>query len=549
MATIKHFNKRLASLKMEYDNFKSYFCELADYHLRHRNRFQMSDRNKTPKRNTRQTNNTSRLAARTLASGMMAGITSPSRPWFRLAIDNSDLMELHNSKMWLKEVQDEMYRIYSGSNFYQSVHMLYGDCGVFGTSPMIILSDDDNVITTKTYPVGSYYLGAGATGEIDSFYREYELSVGQVVKEYGYDNCSNETKNAWDQGNTEVAVKLIHAVEPNDNRDRQSPLAKHKAFRSVHYEASSKEKFLRESGFDDFPFVVLRWETIAEDIFASDCPGMVTLGDTKALQVGERCKYNLMDKMCKPKYTAPASLQGRIDTNTDGDIIYTATAEEKIAPIYVPDPNAIIVIKDENRETEQRIRRGFYEDLFLMLMNTDRRQITAREIAERHEEKLLMLGPVLERIHTQLDHCNKLVFNIAMRKGRIPPPPPELQGQEINIEYVSILAQAQRIVATDAIEKVAAYAGGLAAVWPEARHKFNAEQSIDEFSDAIGIPPDIIRSDEEVAARVQAEQQAAQQAAMQEQLNQMAQTAKTAGDITTDENSLAGQYMRQAGMI
>lgn len=544
MPTIRSYNKRLEALKSERTTFIPLWRELSDYHLAHRGRFLTSDRNKGYKRNTKQINNTSRLSSRTLASGMMSGITSPARPWFRLGSGDKKLDDITAVKQWLYEVQSVMYKVFSSSNFYNSLHQLYSELGVFGTASMGIYEDFENVIWCKPYTVGSYMLGMDGQNVNDTLYREYELTVAQLVKQFGIENVSQAVKKQWDDGNTEAWVKLVHAIEPNDDRDRQSIKASDMPYRSVYYESDqggkNKEgKFLRESGFEEYPIVSPRWDVTGEDVYATDCPGITTIGDTKALQLAERRKYQAIDKVVSPPLQGPSTLKSKMkgDQLRSNEILWHSAGNEGLSSIYAnyrPDINAI---KEEIYNVEERIKRGFYEDLFLMLASSDRRQITAREVAEKHEEKLLMLGPVLERLHTELlDPSIDRVFNILQRNGVLPVPPPELKDKELNVEYVSVLAQAQRLVNTGAIDRMVEYAGGIAQIWPEARHKIKPNQSIDDYAEALGVNPSMIASDDEAAEAAAAEAQMQQQMAAMESAASMAATAKVASETPVGED-------------
>lgn len=551
--TIKTYNKRLESLRSERSSFIPVYKELSDHILAHRGRFLTSDRNKGYKRNTKQYNNSPRLAARTLASGMMSGITSPARPWFRLGISDLDLREYAPVKEWLHKVQSIMYRVYAASNTYNSLHMLYSELGVFGTGTMGIFADFENVIHCRPYTVGSYMIAMNGKNEVDTFYREYEISVAQCVKEFGIDNCSNHVKKQWENGNSEAWVQIVHVMEPNDDRDMINPLAKHKSFRSIYYEkgnnSEQENKFLRESGNDEFSIIAPRWDITGEDVYAVDCPGMTAIGDAKALQLGERRKYQALDKLVDPPLQGPASMQNKVgNTLRNGEIVWRPHTGEGIKPIYEfrPDLGAMVSI---NQESERRIDKAFYVDLFLAVMNDQRSNVTAREIAEKHEEKLLMLGPVLERMHTEgLDPLIDITFNKLQKAGVLPEPPEELQGMDMNVEYISILAQAQRLVAVGGLDRVAGYVGNLSAIWPEARHKFKAIQSVDEYAESIGVSPSVIASDDEVDALVAADQQAAAQAASMEQGKALADTMKTASDSSVSEDNALGTVMRNAGL-
>jgi len=555
MPTINSYNKRLEALRSERSSFIPLYRELSDYHLAHRGRFLTSDRNKGYKRNTKQINNTSRLSSRTLASGMMSGITSPARPWFRLGTGDTNLDDLQAVKHWLHEVQQIMYKVFSQSNTYNALHQLYSELGVFGTAAMGVFTDFENVIWCKPYTVGSYMLGLNSQNIADTLYLEYEISVGQCIKQFGEDNVSQSVLEQWKKGNSESWVKIVHVTEPNDDRDGNSPLASDKPWRSVYYEAKNgtkegTEKFLRVSGFDEFPILAPRWDVTAEDTYATDCPGITALGDTKALQLAERRKYQALDKIVNPPLQGPSSMKNKLNGGVVGpnDIIWHEQNGEGLRSIYDyrPDINAI---NAEIDNVESRVQRAFYEDLFLMLAQTDRRQITAREVAEKHEEKLLMLGPVLERLHTELlDPLIDRTFSILQQNGVLPVPPPELQNKDLNVEYVSVLAQAQRLVATGAVDRLVQFTSQVATVWPEARHKVNASRAIDEYAESLGVDPAMVRSDDEVAAMAQAEAQQMAQAQAMANAEQGANIAKTASETEMSEDNALGAVMQRAGL-
>ncbi len=560
MPTITSYNKRLEMLKNERSTFIDHYRELSDYHLGYRGRFLTSNRNKGYKRNTKQINNTSYLSARTLGAGMMTGISSPARPWFRLSTGDSDLNDSSAVREWLHDVQMIMYRVFSHSNAYNSLHQLYTELGVFGTGAMGVYQDFDNAIRCYTYTAGSYVLGMNGRSEVDTVYREYEKTVGALVKEFGIENVSNRVQEQWKSGNTESYIKVVHVVEPNNDRDSQSPLANNMPIRSIYYESRGHSnqggqlddfKFLKQSGFEENPILTPRWDLTTEDIYATNCPGMSALGDTKTLQLGEKRAYQAIDKMTNPPLTAPASLQTKLNGNSlnPNEILFLPNAGDTISTIYGnwrPDLNAVATYNDR---AELRIKRTFYEDLFLALLGSDRKQITAREVAERHEEKLLMLGPVLERLHTELlDPLIDRTFNILQRNGVLPPPPQELEDIDLSIQYTSVLAQAQQLVSTSGIQQMAEFAGGLAQFWPEAGHKIKASQMVDDFAESIGVNPRSIRSDDEVAEIQAAQQQQQQQQQAMEQAQQVANMAKAASEVNLNGDNPVAAAAQSLGI-
>ena len=544
------YSKRIEALRSERSSFFPLWGELSDYILAFRGRFLVSDRNKGYNRNTKQINNTPRRAIRTLASGMMAGITSPARPWFRLAIPDPDLMELGDVKRWLMIVERTMREIFNQSNTYNALHALYQELGTFGTGSMGVFEDFENVIRCKTYTAGAYFLAINGKDEVDTWAREYQATVGQLVKKFGKENVSTSTLNQWKNGNTEAWVDVSHMVEPNDDRDQMSPLAKDKAFRSVYFEKGAKQdKFLRESGFDEFPILAPRWEVVGEDVYATSCPGMDGIGDSKALQLAETMKYEAMEKNVDPHMIGPETMRNAVDTGlVAGEISFVGSTQGmKLEPVYQVQINLQHSNEDIAR-TEARIDKTFYVDLFLMLANDSKRQpITAREVAERHEEKLLMLGPVLERLHNELlDPLIDRVFNMALRAGIFPEPPEALQGRELRVEYISVLAQAQRMVAVNAIEQFGGYVSQISAIWPEVRHKFDAAQSVDDYADALGVSPDLVVPDDKFEERVAAEAAAIERQKLAEAGPAMADSAKKLSETDTSGKSALTDMMSNA---
>jgi len=557
---IKSYNKRLQSLKSERSSFMSHWKELSDNLLAHRGQFLSSNRNKGHKRNTNQINNISRRAIRTLASGMMAGITSPARPWFRLMTPDPLLNDIAAVKEWLFDVENMMREVFSASNTYNSLHLIYSELATFGTAALGVYENFDNVIWCRPYTVGAYMLATNEMNQVDTFYREYERTVAQVIKEFGEANVSDHVRDLWKKGSTEAWVKIVHVIEPNDDRDNKSPFAGNKKYRSVYYESEAKHrkgdkgdkgdtKFLRESGFDSFPIMAPRWEGGPDDVYGTDCPGMMAIGDNKSLQIAERRGYQALDKVANPPVQAPGSLRNKVSSILPGEVVYvddTSAGGLRNIYDYRPDLNAIDA---KIVRVEDRIDKTFYVDLFLMLSNTTRRQITAREIVERHEEKLLMLGPVLERLHNELlDPLIDRTFSIMQKAGVLPEPPEELQGMDLKVEYVSVLAQAQKMVAVGAIERVASFAGELSAVWADARHKFDAQQAIDEYSESLGLSPRIVRSDDDVAEIVAQEQEAMQRQKATEMAAQGVNMAKVASETNTESQNALTDMMKMAGV-
>jgi hypothetical protein len=536
----QRLEKMRMALRTERESFMPHWRDLSDFVMPRRARYTIAERNKGDRRNKKIIDSTATLAIRNLQAGMMSGLTSPARPWFSLATPDPELAEFGPVKSWLDDVTRRMRTIFLKSNLYNALPLLYCDEGLFGTSAMAVLEDDQDVIRCYSFPIGSYCIAQSHRQTVDTFVREWAMTVRQLVQRFGYDNCSRSVQGHYDNGNYEVWIDVAHMIHPNEDHDPTKLQAKHKRFSSCYWELGSDEegKFLDESGFDEFPVMAPRWNLTGEDVYGYS-PGMDALGDVQQLQAMQRRMIQSVDKMVNPPMVAPTSMQNKKASLLPGDITYVDTTQGSTGfkpahELRMPLQELQVLIG----ETQMRIKRCFYEDLFLMLANSDRRQITAREIEERHEEKLLMLGPVLERQNEDLlDPLIDRTFAIMLRKGQIPPPPAEVAGQELKVEYISIMAQAQKLVATAGLERFVGFVGNLAAAKPDIADKLDFDQVVDEYADMLGVPPKIVRPDDDVAKirESRAQQVMAQQRA--EQLQQVAQGAKLLSETDMGGNS------------
>lgn len=551
----QQYLKRHAALELERSSWLSHWREIADYIQPRRARFQTTDRNRGEKMNDNIINGTPSFSSRVLASGMMAGITSPARPWFRLTTPDASLAEFGAVRQWLYLCEERIRLALQKSNFYNALHSAYGDLGDFGTTSVVMEEDYEDGLRCYTLPIGQYCLANSARLRIDTLYRKISMTVAQVVERFGLDVCSQFVKNQYKNGSVDAWVDVHHIIEPN--RKAQPGKAGYKAmpWKSCWFEASNGEgamdKFLRESGFEEFPVLAPRWQVAGEDVYGSS-PGMEALGDARALQLYEKRKAEAVEKIVRPPMGAPSSLRNQHVSLVPGDTTFfdALSPAQRFAPVMEVPPVAVQIIDQSIREHELRIQRAYYADVWLSMLQSDKGQMTAREVAERHEEKMLQLGPVTERLQDELlDPAIDRAFGILLRNGQIPPPPEELQGSDLRVEYVSIMAQAQRLLGISAIERTAAFVGNLAAVVPSVVDKLNTDQMVDEYGLATGIPPELVRSDEEVAAIREARAKQQQQAAQMEQAGAMVQGAKTLSETDMDGDNALRRLVDNLGGV
>ena len=573
-----HFDKSIRQRRTEYEylrtqlrnersSFESHWRTLGEFIRPRRTRFFVNDVNKGDRRNGRIIDSTGTYASRALTAGLMAGLTSPARQWFQLEPEEPGDTQKQEIKEWNHEVSKLMSSIFSRSNLYKVLPPIYDDLGVFATGCMMVEEDMDTVIRCRSFPIGSYMISTDSYGRVNVFMREFQLTVRQVVDTFGkkegssdidWSNISTSIKSLYEANNTESWVDVVQCIRPNEMYDPNKMESKYKKFSSVYYEqgvsrgtagnstvASSdndfRDKFLRESGYDIFPILAPRWSVTGEDIYGTNCPGMIALGDVKQLQQGERRSLQAMDKQVSPPMNASVQMKNSKATILPGDINYVdhINGRSGFEPSYQVQFD-YRGLEGKQEQVRERIRRAFFEDLFFNVTSAKQIQRTAREIDARTGERLLGLGPLVEQANQDLfDPLIDITFAFMERQGLIPDPPEELQGKALKVRYISSLANAQKLVGIEGLDRFGAFVGGVAQFSQDAIDKVDVDELVDEYGEVTSTPPKVIRSNEDAMA---IRQQRIQQQAQAQAAETMRQEAAAARDLsqadTTGENAL-----------
>ena len=541
----QRFTSRWASLKQERSSWIEHYKEISDVIMPRSGRFFTQDRNKGNRRHNAIYDSTATKDLRILSAGLMAGMTSPARPWFKLALADKDLMKFSPVKVWLNDVTVLILSIFQRSNTYRALHSIYEELGAFGTGVSMVMDDFDTVIHHQPLTVGEYAIGQNFRGIVDTLYREFEKTVYEVVSEFGLENVSDTVKGLYDRGDYDKWIPIIHLVEPRAQRDTKMKDNLNMKFKSIYYEVGGdKNKVLSESGFKRFPALAPRWLLTGGDVYGSS-PGMEALGDIRQLQHQQLRKAEVIDYQTKPPLQIPTSMKNREIDSLPGGTSFIDVGSTGIRPMFEVNLRLDFLLQDI-QDVRRRIDSQFYADLFLMISQGVNTNMTATEVAERHEEKLLMLGPILERLHNELlDPMIEMAFDRIVEAGILPPPPEELEGHEINVEFVSMLAQAQRAVGTNSIDRFVGNLGMVARFKPDVLDKFDTDKWAEIYSEMLGVDPQLIIGDDKVAFIRQERAKAQQAQAQAAQMQTMATAAKDMGSVDTRQKNGLTDLMQQ----
>lgn len=484
-------------------------------------------------------------SVRTCASGLHGGLTSPSKPWFEITHADSDMMEVQEVKDWMHAVQEIMRGVLAKSNFYSVMPNLYSEAIVYGTAAALIDPDPETGIRLRQLTIGEYHLGLGEDLRVNTLYRKLDMSAAQMREKFGKDNkgFTQAVKDAINTGRLDdPTFTIIHAMQPIGMFDgRTSRLFR---YESVYFMADKEGLESRDillwQGHRSCPFVAVRWATTSDDIYGYS-PGMAALPDDRMLQAMEKDYINAVELTVNPPLTGPSDMDKDMQEGLRPGVFYPRNAAVKdmglrsVLELQFDFANTRAKIQ----ETVAQIQSKFYNHLFLsILFNT--KQMTATEVAQRLEEKAMVLGPVLERFQSELfDPVLDRVFVILYHEYRIiPEPPEEIAGNNLKIDYIGSLAQSVKMQGLTNITNTLPVIAELLKMDPSAMVKLNIKELLDYVTRVGNFPPKAVRSDEECEEIEAAQAQAQQQQMQVEQMGVMADAAKKASETSLGNGSL-----------
>lgn len=528
-------------MKSEREAFEPEWKDIARYAAPSRSRFLNTE---TKRRRSTLLDEHGIYAFRTLTGGMTSGLSSPSRPWFALAASN-DLDEDYEVKAWLSDVEERMYAFLAASNFYGAAKTGYSELGLFGTEACVMVEHPRQGAVCHALTAGEYWIATSDALMADTLYRRCPMTVKQAVDSFG-DKVSERVKSKYDNSSYEDMVEIFHAIEPNHEREAGRIDGRNKPWRSVYWDEQDDRKTeLRVSGYDEQPFWAPRWDTIGNDPYGYS-PAMDALPSLRELQLQVKRRNEAIDALVKPEKLAKAGVKL---TGQPGNVVSVPAIDERTVQVPYQMPyQAVDALGMQAQACREQIDRASYADLFMAITNMPGVQPrNVEEIASRNEEKLTQLGPVIERVNTEkLEVVVDRTFGIMQRGGLLPEPPEAVRGADLQINFVSILTQMQRMVGLGQIERTTSFIGNLAALFPEAGDKLNVDEMIDEYAERAGAPGKIIRTADMVAdiRKQRADAQAQEKmAAMAPAAQQGADAARLLSETDMGGTSLLQQLM------
>lgn len=544
-------------------NYDEHLKEVLDHVYPQAKRFLMGNEKHDRASQSKIVNNVGKTSLNTFAAGMQSGTCSPSRPWFALG-SNEVVKSSNNVQLvsFLQELQAVIYKELAASNCYQVVHTLFKDQGACGSGCALFDDAPDDgdkdkaVLDLIHYPFGTYAVDVDYLNNVTCLYHWVDMTLSDVVERFPKDNdwpYPDKVQQAIDDNKHDTTFKVAHVIEKAKSElILEGKNLVSRPYISYWFIEGEEKEFLRVSGFDSFPGVVPRMEAMGTDRYGESLASMAA-GDFKELQKTHLQMLEGTDRAIRPPMLIPTSMRNSINQlNPGGRIFYDpmmigASAVDTVKPA-VQVALDYSGVQKEQQDARERIRQTFYTDLFLMLDNFDKGRMTATEVAERKSEKMLMLGSILERQNVELLEpiIKTAVERILKMRDRYPDlimKHEQFSEEPFDIEFVSILSQAQKAAGSANLERATQYLLGVIQANQESADFVDVDKLIQHYCDMNSVPADVLRSLDavkKIREERAAQQQAQQQAMMMQQLGagagQIAQAANTVADLNANPN-------------
>ena len=509
---------RFQQLRTQRSTWESHWQEIADYMLPRKADI-TQQRTRGDKRTELIFDGTAIHALELLSASLHGMLTNAASPWFTLQYKNTELQNDDEAKEWLEGVTNDMYIAFARSNFQQEIQELYQDLIGFGTAAMFITADEKSLVRFHTRHCKEIYIAENNKGVVDSVYRRFSMTAKACIEMFGEANVgATIAKKA--KKDLYADVQILHVVTPRDTYDTSKKDNRNMPFKSC-YVAIDDMKMLAEGGFNEFPYVVPRYLKASYEIYGRS-PAMNALPDVKMLNKMSEVTIKAAQKQIDPPLMIPDDgFILPVRTVPGGLNFYRSGSRDRIEPLNIGANNPVTLNMISERQLA--VQKTFYVD---QLLTSQGGNMTATEVLQRNEEKMRLLGPVLGRLQSELlQPLIERTFSILLRAGVFQQAPDILQGQDVDIEYVSPLAKAQKSGDLNAVMRGIEIFGAMSQFAPVLDY-LDADGLAKYVQNTLGLPAKVMRSDGQVR-QIRKQRAEAEAAAMQQQ--QMMEEAKALG--------------------
>jgi hypothetical protein len=475
---------------------------------------------------------TVREASNICIAGLFSYMTPPYMDWKKLSPQNKELLDDEEVMWHINDREKRMDSMLSTSNFYNAMATLYGDLININHGLMFIDENEkERKLVFHNLSPADCVIYENNHHQVDSFSRTITKSARQAEQEWG-DKIGKDVKQAIADNKPDKKFTFLHFVQPRKKYNPMKSDPENLPFESVYIDLKEQE-IMDEGGYHEFPLVAPRWSVYINDVYG-DCPGISSLDNVKTLNKAMELLIKQAEVQLNPPVKVTSGFKDRIKTMPGGLNVMTKK-DDTIDPILTV--GRIEISKELIQDLREQVRAAYYVNTFLMLSQLEQR-MTAYEVGLRENEKMMMLGPAIGRITDEcLDILIPRVYGLMERGGYFLPLPDGLQGETLDVEYVSQLARSQKAVQANSIDRLVGFMAPLTQLYPEIPDNFNYDEAYRVYADVFGVPPQVSRGKDSVA-KMRATRQKMQE--MEVQRQQMLQATEGIKQIAEADRAATG---------
>jgi hypothetical protein len=481
------------------------------------------------------------MAQSNFAAGLYGTLTNPANRWFGLKTNDPELNAWHPAKMWLDTVTDLILASFlpSVSPFYSATTQVFSDLSAFGNGAQY-----DEVVPAERRILDVTLSLAEVCWDIDGFgrvcevVRRFYLKPAAAMSMFRGGSLPPKLQQMAEKGD-QTKIAFYHHIIKNDWWRKGLLGIKGKAWVS-NYTCEMEGTLVRQSGYDEMPFFVPRWDVDSGAVIGTG-PGFVALASTRAHSRMDEATVRMAQRTADPTILAPDRgdwpLNGRI---RPGAVVYGAIAangNQMLRPLELS--GGFNLTLQEKQAKLEEIKDAFHHTLMQLAGRTG---MTATEVMTITEERQRLYAPYQGRVQEEF-LAPKVArrFSLLWRAGQLPPPPPEMAGADLQVNYQSAAAAAQRSVEGNAALRIIQDIAPLIQIKPRLADRLDEDGLLEVLMDARGAPARMIRSREDADAIAQARQQ-------QEQAMQAMQMAQAGAGAMKDAAGAAQALQPQEGV-
>lgn len=546
--------KRQTTLEGNRSNWESLWQDLAELFMPKRADFTTQPQ-PGERRTERQFDGTPMLAARALASSLDGLLKPKSERWFIVESEDDNVNQQDDVKGYLEFIEERMWQaLYNPeARFLQKSAEVDLDLTVFGTGILFLGEPKNNALDFRSHHLRTMFLAENDRNIIDTVFRKFRLTARQAVQQFGRERVGTDVVAALSE-DAEKEFEYLHVVLPREEIDREKPRNLRMPWASVWIDVK-REKKIFEGGFEEFPYIIPRWETSTGEVYGRS-PGMIALPDAETLNQQAKTLLQAGHKAVDPPLWAPHDGLHSAPRTWPGGITYFKSSildrTRGRPPMFAMDTGANIPLgREMQNDTRDQIWQAFFRNV--LNLPTGGPEMTATEVLERRAEFVRLIGPTFGRL--EADYTERLinrVFGVMFRTGMLGPReqiPEALQGKNLRFKFVSPITKAIEQIQAAAFKKTAEDIADIAVVKPEVLDHFDTDQITRDVSKANGMPTKWLLPVEGVlalreqraqalAAQAQAEAQAQAGQALIQGGEALAK-ADSATDITAEATEIA----------